>query len=820
MAQDKISFKVSFRQEQEAREVALSDLVAGLTAFLNDFGEISLTGAAFHELIQAGDGKRKLARLLKAAGFPGNPAGFFEVLLAALSEAQGHAPIAVGKITMPYQLLVAILEIVLPGDQFVSVKTVDQLETLTNIHVPDAERADMQEVIDTYPVRLSMHTIRQMRVSANVAYQYLPFVQELDSTGHTNTWIGQFHQGLLEQMYENRVIFLLNMSCPVYCRFCFRKHKETRNEANPSVADVKKAVDHVRNSPGIKEVVITGGDPFMNRANMAAAIDGLMEIEHVQTLRLATRSIAYYPPLFLAREEAYLTYLRIKNLELQQRGKRMEVATHFIHPDEISPQSLYIITELVKNGIPVYVQTPFLNNCNDNGPELTQLFSLLRGAGAELHYIYIPCSPIHGNNIYWSPISKGLAAGRYLRAHLSDRVIPRICTATPIGKMDWHTSGWAVEPVKANPDFIWIRSPYTPDYFKSFAPLTSKLTNIRVNAEGTIDIQYMARIGDEALFLGSRPPRSESDVARQTVSTDAVWPAPAAGDKLCPSVVDTGLHTLSRVHETRVELDAAGDERDLDYIRSDTRITDVVIVCEKSVPASLRRIRKIIRALEEIPHVNAARLRSLEFNTSPELFSTAVIDQLASMNKLTLVNPLRLEIETQFISANEFLPAHTRLTRRLNNKGITVYNNTPLLGRINDTPDAIHRLAYNCRKAGIEFHHLYVAGLPGQSHWNHRNPVSLYDVVDIATRVRREGSGREIPRYIIRTVLGEVDFGLSSSVVGEGANLAVILLAYDLDCFKALDPDFIWPDGIEEDENGHPIVPVTGLVKTTNFALS
>ena len=165
----------------------------------------------------------------------------------------------------------------------------------------------------------------------------------------------------------------------------------------------------------------------------------------------------------------------------------------------------------MQSGIAVYVQTPFLNNCNDTGPELVQLFSLLRGAGAELHYIYIPCSPIHGNSVYWSPISKGLAVGSYLRAHLSDRVIPRICTATPIGKMDWNTSGWAVEPVADNEDFIWIRSPYTPDYFKSFAPLADRLSNMRVNAEGTIDIQYMAKIGDAGLFLGSRPPRANGD---------------------------------------------------------------------------------------------------------------------------------------------------------------------------------------------------------------------------------------------------------------------------------------------------------------------
>ena len=143
-----------------------------------------------------------------------------------------------------------------------------------------------------------------------------------------------------------------------------------------------------------------------------------------------------------------------------------------------------------------------------------------------------------------------------------------------------------------------------------------------------------------------------------------------------------------------------------------------------------------------------------------------------------------------------------------------------MLGRINDTPDAIHDLAYSCRKAGLEFHHLYVAGLPIQDNWNTKNPVALYDVVDIATRVRRKGSGREIPRYIIRTVLGEVDFGLSSTSVGEGQTLSVKLIPYGLSYFKAISPDFTWPDDTREDVDGKPIVSVAGLQKTTDFALS
>lgn len=818
MAADDTMVKIVFSNSGEENQVPLSDLTAALTGFLDHLGVRPLIDRPFFEVIQNGDGRTKLAGLLEACGYPGDAAGFLQEIVQQLGQADGTGKIVVNNIEMPPLLLMALLELLLPGNRFISVKTTKHLEELTNIRLKESDRADMQKVLDTYPVRLSMHTLRQMRVSGNVAYQYLPFVEELDTIGHTNTWIGQFHKGLLEQMYQNRVIFLLNMACPVYCRFCFRKHKEERNQTNPTVDDVREAVEHVQNSPLVKEIVITGGDPFMNMKNMAAAIDGLMEVEHVQTLRLATRSIAYYPHMFLADDASLLNYLKRKNLELQERGKRMEIATHFIHPDEISPQCLMIISELVKNGIVVYVQTPFLKDCNDQGFELVRLFSLLRGAGAELHYIYIPCSPIHGNSVYWSPIAKGLEVGSYLRAHLSDRGVPRICTATPIGKMDWNASGWAVEPVEENDNFIWIRSPYTPDYFKEFAPIANELENIRVNEEGTIDIQYMAQLGDDALFLGSRPLRLGGGMT-EPETTEAVMAAIVEGEKLSPSLVDTRSQMVSRVHETRVEVDVRCTEEDLYYIRSDERITDVVLISENDGVESLFQGAKIIRYLDDIAHVNAIRLRSLKFNYQPECYTAEVIDKLGSLNKLSIANPKRLEIETQFLTPDEFRPEHGRLVRLLRNKGITVYSNTPLLGRINDTPETIHLIAYNCREAGIEFHHLYVAGLPIQHLWNAKNPVALYDVVDIATRVRRDGSGREIPRYIIRTIVGEVDFGLSSVISGSGTELSLKLLPYDLPYFKGMSADFVWPEGVVE-EDGKPVVSLTGLKKTTDFALS
>ncbi|MBW2217889.1 MAG: radical SAM protein [Deltaproteobacteria bacterium] len=812
--------KKSTHENRKMRaNVSLKILVHSMIDFLERFGDPFLMGKEFYSVIGQGDGEKKLYCLLEAVGYQNDPESFFNELLRKLSKT-GRKKIAINNLVMPHLLLVSVLEKIMPGNGLISIKNTDNLEKAINANIPENTRKDLQKVIETYPVRLSMHIIRQAAVSNNVASQYLPFVEELDAVGHIDTWVGQFQKGILEQMYQNRVVFLLNMSCPVYCRFCFRKHKDSRKAPNPSTDDVKAAVEHVRKAPSVKEVLITGGDPFLSRENLECAIDGLMKVPHVQTLRLATRSIAYYPYLFLADDSACLRYLKQKNLALQDNGKCMEVATHFIHPDEISPESIEIILNLRKNGINVYVQTPILKNCNDKGLELIRLFRLLRGAGAELHYIFTPCSPIHGNSIYRTSISKGMSIAGYLRAHLSDRAIPKISTATPIGKVEWHTSGWAVEQDKDNKNFIWIRTSYTPGYFNAFAPLANELENIRINKEGTIDIRFMATIGDDALFLGSMPPRpfpkKNINIRNKLEELKSVI---LNHPSKRHSIVETGLKTLSRLHETRVEINAEAGEEELDYIQKDDRITDVVILLKKNDVESILEISSIIKKLYNIRHVNAVRLRSMKHNYTPTIYTPAVINKLGTLNKLTIVNPQRIEIETQFITADEIKPEHRELTRSLNNRGITVYNNTPLLGGINDSPDEIQNLAFLLRQAGVEFHHLYVSGLTIQNKWNKNHPVDMFDIIDIAARIRRDGSGREIPRYMIRTFLGEADYGLTSSFINNDGQISVKLPCYDMAYFKSMNPDFSWPENVTTDKNEKPIIPVSGLIQSISFPI-
>ncbi len=812
------SLEMRFAYSGETVQVDLDALHGAVVEHLDKYGEESFLGP-LAKVVGTGSGEERFQRLLKRCETD-EPA-FFAAILKQLESANHtrQTDFAMNGLALPQRFLLPILEVIIPGNGFLAIKSVEQFEHLTNVTVPAEDRENLQAVIEQYPVRLSRHVIRQSRLSRDVAYQFMPFVQELDQTGHKNTWVGQFHQGLLEQMYQNRPIFVLHMSCPVYCRFCFRKHKDCRNLPTPTTDDVEKALQYIAGAKDIKEIVLTGGEPLMNKETLITAVEGLSRMPHIQTIRIASRCISYYPEMFYKEDAFWLRYLVEKNRDMAKDHKRIEVATHFIHPDEVSHYSLDIISHLVANGVSVYTQTPFLKDCNDRGPELVDLYRQLRAAGSEMHYIYIPCSPIQGNNVYWTEISQGHKAAAHLRAYGSDRAMPIICTATTIGKIDWNASGWALRRDEGNPDDIWIRTPYSEEYFKKFAPDFS-LMSAKANANGTLDVPFMAKIGDDSLFLGhledAEEPEPFLDPERLAKAQDMLQ----ADQRVLQSVVSTPIPSLNRIHLTRVELDLGADQdmdQWLDYLAADTNICDVVASAEHGLLDKLGAVEDLAARLRDVDHVISLRLRSAEFTYQPELLTPEVVDRICSLNTLTVVNSLRVEISAQFLHSSEFQDAHRDLITAFLGRGVTVYANIILLTDVNANPEEMKAMCYKCRQIGIELYHLYVAGLPVQLALNGERPVEATDVVHIATHLRRHESGRELPLYVVRTALGDVDFNLTGipAQTSDKAT-AFVMNGYGLDYYLSMNPDFEPPEGSSLNQDGRPVVWVPGITVGKN----
>ncbi len=724
--------------------------------FFEKFGTGTLLGRSVFENLNKQGHALDFDDILVGCGYGDDLQNFFKALLAQMFSQSGK-PVTINKIKLPLLYLYHLLEIVLPGNALHRIGHVDQLEEL-GVLIHKEKRPDIAQVIDQYPVRLSDHVIRQAMVTDNVAKQYLPFAAELDTTGEPITFDGHLKHGVFEQMYENRVIFLLDMICPVFCRFCFRKHKTTRKEKTPSVSDVRRAVEKVIRRPAIREVLITGGEPMVNRPNLDAALEGLKKADHVDVIRIATRSIAYYPDLFLKNNQAYIHYLVEKNRELKECGKRIEMGIHFVHPDEVSIQSLDIITALVKNGVQVYVQTPFLNTLNTNGKDLAQLFSLLRNAGVKIYYIFAPCSPIHGTKPYWAPISSSIKALDELRNSVSDRSIPKLCTATPLGKIEWGTSGWAVEKDRENPEFVWIRTPYTRHYFQRFVKEDKKMPVCRQNIEKTLDARFRVDMGDDVLFAGNRPfkkkkpdfktgqghPPDKSRVLSDLLRTP----------HLKPSIMPVPDRAISRINPSVLEMNMAAGKKAMEYLEEHPVITDVILLLgagDFDVPEA---VINTINRIKEISQVTCLRISCPQINPYPTLFTKAWTTALAQAMDFSISTPFRVEVETWFLNPDEIGKPHEKLSAQLISRGINIYANVVLVKRVNDTPQKMIDLAYRLRRAAIEFHHLVVDGHTVHKKYNGQTVADESRLIEIASQLRRSCSGRQIPLYVIQTPLG------------------------------------------------------------------
>jgi lysine 2,3-aminomutase len=819
-------------------------LVRAGEKFFKEYGGPKLLGLGLAKIFTGVRPGERFDVFMASCGHEQDPKGFFAAVfdkIARASSPGSQRGVVLNGVFVPVLFLYCLLEILYPLNRLTSVKTIDQLKEKTGLCFDDHTREAVQQVMDEYPVRLSDHVIRQSQVSDAVAIQYLPFAEELDPRGHTITFDGHFKKGLLEQMYQNRVIFLLTMRCPVYCRFCFRKHKDFRREKSPCVADVQKAVDQVKDLPLVKEILITGGEPLLSRKNMETALDGLMEIDHVKTLRIATRSIAYYPHLFLKNNREYLGYLKSKQADCVKIGTRIEIGVHFVHPDEVSLASLDIISDLVKAGIVVYVQTPFLNRVNNSGLVLARLFTLLRNAGAQIYYIFTPCHPIHGTQTYWTPISQSIEAHRYLRAHLSDRCIPKMCTATPLGKMEWHTSGWAVKVDESDPDHIWIRTPYTREYFSCVTGEDTPLHDSVENEDNTLNVKCLIDMGDKTLFLGDHslvgqgPPATGHRAVDRQADQDLLQTIKE--DLFSCKFSIPGVNTppvIARVHKTRVELDLTPDIAPIaamDYIRKNLDITDVILHVpgESTIISQLDGICQLMDSLGGMDHIACIRIRWQAFQTNPQGFTPEIIDQIARLARFSIGDPLKIEIETWWLLPRDLLSEHGTLAGQFSCKGVQTYANLALVSGINDDPGVICEMAQGLREAGMDFHHCYVAGLEVQNRFNRAHPIETDQVLAIASHVRKACSGREIPLYMIQTPLGEVDFGLTSKLVRgvleekekteEKERWFLQLAPYDVPYFTAFAPDFDLARTGAKKVDGNLLVPMSGLVRSGDFPL-
>lgn len=196
------------------------------------------------------------------------------------------------------------------------------------------------------------------------------------------------------------------------------------------------------------------------------------------------------------------------------------------------------------------------------------------------------------------------------------------------------------------------------------------------------------------------------------------------------------------------------------------------------------------------PNVKTVRIGSRVFFQDPKKINAGLVD---IFNRYP---DFRFEIGVNVNHSLEFWPESVDAIRRMQEIGVTFYNQHPLLRGVNDDLDTLIDLYGMLRRHGIEAHYLFHAiPLRGMSH--HR--TSLARGAQLAAQLSSCGefSGRAKPRYAVLSDIGKI-------VIYDGVvlkhrpsdNALLLQSAFRVQDRQRWVPSWQVPESVEVDENG------------------
>ncbi len=226
----------------------------------------------------------------------------------------------------------------------------------------------------------------------------------------------------LTHRYPDRGILLLTDQCSMYCRHCTRRRKAGETDHAYSRDRIAAALDYIRRTPTFRDVLFTGGDPFLvDDGTLDWVLTEVGSIPHVEIVRFGTRTPVVMPQ-------------RITDdlCALLKRHHPVWVNTHFNHPREITPQSRAACAKLANAGIPLGNQSVLLKRVNDCPYVFRELNQQLLTLRVRPYYIY-QCDLSQGIEHFRTPVAKGLEIMEYLRGHTSGMAVPTFIVDAPGG---------------------------------------------------------------------------------------------------------------------------------------------------------------------------------------------------------------------------------------------------------------------------------------------------------------------------------------------------------------------------------------------------
>ena len=204
---------------------------------------------------------------------------------------------------------------------------------------------------------------------------------------------GRELQGL-QHKYRETVLFFpaAGQTCHAYCTYCFRWAQfvgipDLKFEAR----DSSDLVAYLAKHPEVSDVLVTGGDPMiMTTRALRKYLEPLLaeDLEHVQTLRIGTKALAYWPGRFVTDADAD-DLLRLFE-RFVAAGRHVAVMAHFSHPRELGTGLVReAIRRIRSTGAEIRMQAPLVRHVNDKSAVWAEMWRTGVRLGLVPYYMFV-----------------------------------------------------------------------------------------------------------------------------------------------------------------------------------------------------------------------------------------------------------------------------------------------------------------------------------------------------------------------------------------------------------------------------------------------
>jgi len=274
----------------------------------------------------------------------------------------------------------------------------------------------------TTPYYLSLMDYDDMSYPINM--MALPTASEKNTEGELDPMSEEYTNPApcITRRYPNRLIINVTSSCAMFCRHCQRRRRIGETDRIESEENIQAAIEYIKNTKEIRDVLITGGDPLMLPDEMLEnIIRQVRAIEHVEIIRIGTR----VPVTMPQRITKDLT-------DMLKKYHPLFMNIQFNHPGELTKEAVKACEMLADAGIPLGNQMVFLRGVNNDKYVVQLLNEGLLKARVRPYYIFHP-KQVMGTKHFEITVEEGLRIMKYLRGHTSGLAIPQYILNAPHG---------------------------------------------------------------------------------------------------------------------------------------------------------------------------------------------------------------------------------------------------------------------------------------------------------------------------------------------------------------------------------------------------